>query len=742
MKESVRQRVRGTTPRRVASAVVGALLAATAPVHAQQLTVERVYASDEFRTRSAALDFHEDGESVLVYETQDDVVDVWREGIRTGERERLIEGRRLVPAGATAPIRVESVTFSRDGARALIFANSERVWRLNTRGEYYVLERASGRLTPVSPTGRQMFAKFSPDGTRVGFVRANDLYVLDLASGAERRLTTDGGENIINGTTDWVYEEELGLRDAWRWSPDGTRIAYWRFDQGAVETFYMIDELGQYAKPIPLRYPKAGTANSSVELRVVDLASGATRTLTRVDGNSYLPRADWADADELLIQRLNRQQNRLDVLVADARTGTVRTLFTESDSAWVDVDDDLIRFDGGRRFLWSSERDGWNHLYVYGRDGRVQRQLTTGAWDVGSVLGLDEKGGWVYFTSAQPTPMERHLFRVRVSGGRIERLTREPGSHAITMSPAFTFYVDTWSRAGVPPTTRLFSIDGRMTRTLAENGAVAQKLDGMGLRPPEFFQFETSDGVTLNGWMIKPADFDPSRRYAALLYVYGGPGSQTVTDAWGGSRYLWHQLLAERGILVVSVDNRGTGARGRDFRKVTYLDLGAYETRDQAEAARWLASQPFVDPDRIGIWGWSYGGYMTALAMMNSDRFAAGVAVAPVTDWRLYDTIYTERFMRTPQENPEGYDRSAPVHNAERLTGDLLLVHGTGDDNVHFQNTVQLADALQAAQRQFSLMIYPNRTHSISGGTTTVHLFDLVTAWLVEKLAQPARAAS
>lgn len=742
MMKSVMHRVRAVTPRRVATIIVPALLAATAPAYAQQLTVERVYGSDEFRTRSAALDFHEDGENVLVYESQDDIVDVWLEGIRTGQRERLIEGRRLVPDGATAPVKVESVTFSRDGARALIFANSERVWRLNTRGEYYVLDRASGRLTPVSTAGRQMFAKLSPDGAQVGFVRANDLYVLDLASGTETRLTSDGSENVINGTTDWVYEEELGLRDAWRWSPDGTRIAYWRFDQSAVEPFYMIDELDQYAKPIPLRYPKAGTANSSVELRVIDLASGATRTLTQVDGNSYLPRADWADADELLVQRLNRQQNRLDVLVAEARTGAVRTLFTERDSAWVDVDDDLIRFDGGRRFLWSSERDGWNHLYVYGRDGRVQRQLTQGEWDVGSVLGIDEKGGWVYFTSSQPTPLERHLFRVRLSGGRIERLTKEPGSHAITMSPAFTFYVDTWSQAGVPPTTRLFSIDGRMTRTLAENSAVAQKLEGMRLQRPEFFQFETSDGVTLNGWMIKPPDFDPTRRYAALLYVYGGPGSQTVTDAWGGSRYLWHQLLAERGILVVSVDNRGTGARGRDFRKVTYLNLGEHETRDQAEAARWLAAQPYVDGGRIGIWGWSYGGYMTALAMMNSDRFAAGVAVAPVTDWRLYDTIYTERFMRTPQENPEGYDRSAPVHRAEQLSGELLLVHGTGDDNVHFQNTVQLADALQAANRQFGLMIYPNRTHSISGGTTTVHLFDLVTAWLVEKLAQPDRAAS
>ena len=726
-----------------AATIFAVALGCPALVAAQQLTVEQVYASNEFRTRGAALDFYSDGEHVLVYETEGEVVDLWLEGIRTGERTRLIEGRLLLPGGARTPIEIEGITFSEDRARALIFTNSERVWRLNTLGEYFVYDMETRSLVPVSGGGKQMFAKLSPDGTKVGFVRDNDLFVKDLRTGAETQLTQDGSEDIINGTTDWVYEEELDLRDAWRWSPDGRTIAYWRFDQSVIEPFYMVDALQLYAEPVPVRYPKAGTENSSVEIRVVDVASGATKTITQVDGDSYIPRVDWAaSSEELLVQRLNRPQNRLEVMLADVGTGTLETLFTETDSAWVDVDDDLIWFDDGRRFLWSSERDGYNHLYVYGRDGRVQRQITQGEWDVAGVLGVDERGGWVYYTASAPTPMERHLFRVRLDGSRTEQLTKEPGTHSIAMSPNFAYYVDGWSRAGVPPTTRLFSTDGRLARTLAENSNVAQKLERMGLRPPEFFQFETSDGVTLNGYMIKPPDFDAGRRYAALLYVYGGPGSQTVTDAWGGSRYLWHQLLAERGIIVVSVDNRGTGARGRDFKKITYLDLGAYETRDQAEAARFLASLPYIDADRIGIWGWSYGGYMTALSMMNSDRFAAGVSVAPVSDWRLYDTIYTERFMRTPQENPEGYDRSSPVQKAEQLTGELLLVHGTGDDNVHFQNTIQLADALQAANRQFELMIYPNRTHSISGGNTTVHLFTLITDWLIEKLAQPAAVTS
>lgn len=721
------------------------LAALPATLAAQQLTVESIYASNEFRTQGAGLDFHTDGENVLVFERSDTATDVWLEGIRTGEREQLIEGRLLVPAGATAPILIEDIDFSTDRSHALIFTNSERVWRLNTLGEYYVYDLEQRTLTPVSVTGgKQMFAKLSPDASTVGFVRDNNLFVTDLRTGTEKQLTFDGSEDIINGTSDWVYEEELDLRDAWRWSPDGRAIAYWRFDQSPIETFYMIDELGgQYAEPIPLRYPKAGTENSSVQVRVVEVASGATKTITQVDGNSYIPRVDWAESPhELVIQRLNRPQNRLEVLLADVRSGELRTVFVETDDAWVDVDDDLIWLDDGRRFLWTSERDGYNHVYLYDRNGSVLRQLTDGDWDVLSVLGADERRGWLYYTSAQPTPMERQLFRVRLDGSRTERLTKESGSHSIAMSPDYSYYVDTWSQAGVPPTTRLFSTDGRLSRVLAENANLAQKLERMKLQRPEFFQFQTTDGVTLNGYIIKPPDFNPNRRYAALLYVYGGPGSQTVTDAWGGSRYLWHQLLAERGILVVSVDNRGTGARGRDFKKITYLNLGEYETRDQAEAARYLGTLPYVDASRIGIWGWSYGGYMTALSMMNSDRFAAGVSVAPVSDWKLYDTIYTERFMRTPADNPDGYRESSAIEKAGQLEGELLVVHGTGDDNVHFQNTTQLINALQAENEQFDMMIYPNRTHSISGGNTTVHLFNKITSWLLENLANSSLPTS
>ena len=725
-------------------ALSAALLLLATPLGAQQLTVEKIYGSNEFRTVTADVEFFSDGENALVLEATDSGTNVWLEGIRTGERTRLIEGRRLIAPNGTAPLVVENITFSEDRRHALVFADAERVWRLNTKGIYYTYDIGSGTLRPVSTaTGMQMFAAFSPDARRVGFVRDNNIFVADPVAGTERQLTFDGSEEIINGTSDWVYEEELGVRSAWRWSPDGRHIAYWRFDQSAIRPFFMIDELDTYSKPIALRYPKAGTANSQVEIRVVDVATGETRTIPVEAGDGYFARMDWAASDdEIVIQRLNRHQNRLDVILANVRTGEQRTILSETDEAWVDVDDDLRWTNGGRNFIWSSERDGYNHIYLFDRNGTLVRQVTQGEWEVTEVLGVDDRRGAVYFTAAQPTPMERHLFRARLDNGSIEQLTREPGVHDIEMSPSFSHFVDTFSQIDTPPTTRLHALRGDFSRTLAENGNVAQKIERMDLRKPEFFQMQTSDGVTLNGWMIKPPNFNESQRYPVLLYTYGGPGSQTVLDSWGGPRYLWHQLLAERGFIVASVDNRGTGARGRDFKKVTYLNLGEYETRDQAEAARWFAAQPYVDGSRIGIWGWSYGGYMTALGMMNSDVFRVGVSVAPVADWRLYDTIYTERFMRTPQENPEGYLRSAPVARAADLQGKLLLIHGTGDDNVHFQNSVQLTNALQEAGKQFDFMLYANRTHSIAGGNTQVHLFTKITDWLETNLKGALRPAS
>jgi dipeptidyl-peptidase-4 len=716
-----------------------ALLGGThAAAQQDRLTVERIF-SPEFRLQSLPESrWMAGGQRYSFIADTNGVSSLVAEDAQTGTRTILVDGRALVPAGQSKPIDIEDYAWSGDEKKVLIFTNSQPVWRQNTKGQFYVFDLASRKLTPVSTApGWQQFAKLSPDGTKVGFVRDNDLWVTDLATGRETRLTSDGSETIINGTFDWVYEEELDLRDGWRWSPDGQRIAFWRIDDAPVKPFYWMRDTGnQYSQPIELRYPKAGAPNPTAKVGVVEIAGGRTTWIdTGNDSSVYLARMQWAASPtELLVQRMNRHQNRIDVLLADARTGSARTLFTETDSAWVDVGDDPQFIRGGRQFLWASERDGYNHLYLYNRDGTVARQLTRGPWEVSQVFGIDEKNGWVYFSATEQGPQQRHLYRVRLDGSGFQRLTREPGTHFVELSPETPYYLDTWSRAGSPPVISLHRTDGTPVRTLVDNARVRQRLGALAMRQPEMFSFRTSDGVELNGTMIKPADFDSTKKYPVLMYVYGGPGSQQVVDSWGGSRYLYHQMLAQRGYIIVTVDNRGTGGRGRDFEKQTYLNLGTREALDQIEAARWLARQSYVDPQRLGIWGWSYGGYMTAFTLEQpGSPFKAGVAVAPVADWGLYDSIYTERFMRTPQENPEGYARSSAVRNAAGLHSKLLLVHGTGDDNVHFQNSVQLVDALQAAGKQFQFMMYPDRNHGIAGGRS-IHLYTMMADWITNNL--------
>ncbi|PYO97856.1 MAG: S9 family peptidase [Gemmatimonadetes bacterium] len=566
----------------------------------------------------------------------------------------------------------------------------------------------------------------------MAFVRDNNVYVTDLATGAEAALTRDGGENVINGTSDWVYEEELDLRDAFRWSPDGKRIAFWRLDQTAIPPFYLLNQDSLYPALVPVRYPKAGTANSEVKIGVVEVAGGRTSWVDLgPDKDIYVAAMGFADSSGALwLTRLNRHQNRLDLLLADPQTGASRVIMTDSDSAWVDANQPRW-IDGGRQFLFMSERDGYDQVYLFDRSGSLVRRVTPGGWDVQDVYGVDEKNRVLYFSGASAGPLERQLMRVGLDGKGLKSLSTEPGTHSAAFAPTFTLYVDTYSRAGVPPVQTLRRADGGLVRSIADNATLRDKIAGLGLNRPEFITVQTPDGVALNAWLIKPKAFDPARRYPLLMNVYGGPGSQTVTDSWGGPNYLWHQMLAQEGYLVASVDNRGTGGRGAKFMKVTYLHLGRYEAADQIAAARWFSRQPYVSPDRIGIWGWSYGGYMTSLSMFRgAGVFRAALAVAPVTDWRFYDTIYTERYMRTPQENAAGYDESAALAYADSLRGGFLLVHGTGDDNVHFQNSVRLVERLEAANKQFDMRIYPGRTHAIAGGNTRENLYGLFTAWL------------
>jgi dipeptidyl-peptidase-4 len=714
------------------------------------LTVERIFGGDDFRRDSVSVRWMPDGTHWSTIDSDSlGQAELWQVEAATGEREKLISAAELMRAGSEEPLPIEGYAFSTDGRRILIFSESQQVWRARTKGRYYVFDFPTRRLLEVSAAdGWQMFAKFSPDARQVAFVRDNDLYVADLATGNERRLTFDGSETIINGTTDWVYEEELDLRDAFRWSPDGSRIAYWRFDQSPVRTYWLVDDLPLYPELNGVRYPKAGEVNSTVRVGSIDLASGETTWFDIGDDEDiYIARMEWAaSSDEVVIQRLNRHQSQLDLLLGDATTGATSLLFTERDEAWLDANDDMHWVDGGRRFTWTSDRDGYSHVYLYDRSGRMLRQLSRGTWDVTAFHGVDENTGRIFFTAAAESPITRSVYWAPLDEGDMTLIAGGRGTHSARFSPDFGLFTDTYSSIGAPPVTRLRQVaDGSEVRVLEDNAELAARLEALDLREPEFITVRAGDGAVLNAWIIKPRDFDPSQSYPLLMYVYGGPGSQTVRDAWGGTRFVWHQMLVQEGILVASVDNRGTGARGREFKKQVYMRLGQLETADQLAAMRQLGDLPYVDASRIGIWGWSYGGYMALMtSLLGGEQVAAAIAGAPVTSWELYDTIYTERFMRTPEENPEGYSIGAPLSHAEGLEGDLLIIHGTADDNVHPQNTLRMIYELEQAGKQFDMRLYPGQRHGIRGSTLSVNLYEMMTAFLHETLlatvAQPSES--
>ena len=740
--------------RMAAGVLVAGLFSISSPsagIGQQDLTVERIYGSDDFSGQSVSVRWMPDG---LHWSTIDQDSaghsELWQVDARTDQREKLVSAAELIKEGSEEPLQIEGYTFSTDGRRLLIFAESQQVWRARTKGHYYVFDFPTRRLIPVSDgDGWQMFAKLSPDGRQVAYVRDNDIFVNDLSSGEEQRLTFDGSETIINGTTDWVYEEELGLRDAFRWSPDGSKLAYWRFDQSPIRTYWLVDAMPLYPELNGVRYPKAGEANSTVRVGSVELASGETIWFDiGSDEDIYIARMEWAaSSDEVVIQRLNRHQSQLDLLLGDANTGQTSLLFSERDEAWLNANNDLHWIDNGEGFTWTSDRDGFSHVYLYDRSGRMVRQLTRGNWDVTALHGVDEAGGQIFFTAASESPTTRSVYRAPLEGGDMIRVAGGRGTHSARFSPDFSFFTDTYSSIGTPPVTRLRRVaDGSEVRVLADNAELAGKLEGLDLREPEFFTVQGDDGSMLNAWIIKPRDFDPGKTYPLLLYVYGGPGSQTVRDSWGGTRYLWHQMLVRDGILVASVDNRGTGARGREFEKQVYLRLGQLETADQLAAIRQLGDLPYVDASRIGIWGWSYGGYMALMtSLLGGNHVAAAIAGAPVTSWELYDTIYTERFMRTPQENPEGYSIGAPLTHAEGLEGELLIIHGTADDNVHPQNTLKMVSELEQAGKQFDMRLYPGQRHGVRGRVLSVNLYEMMTAFLhrtlLETAPQPAAPA-
>jgi dipeptidyl-peptidase-4 len=728
------------------------------------LTVDRIFASPEFRGGSLGpLAWLGDGSSYTTLERPGENRpgrDLVRYDAETGLRTILVPASRFVPQGDSVPLDIEEYRWSRDGRKLLIFTNTAQVWRTNTRGDYWVLDLSGWSLKKLGgsgPASTLMFAKFSPDGGRVGWVRYGEynIYVEDLASGKITQLTHDGSRTTINGTFDWVYEEELGLQDGWRWNPDGQSIAYWQLDATGVRDFLLYrttDSL--YAYTIPVQYPKAGQTNSASRVGVVSAAGGETRWM-KVPGDprqNYIARMEWAPApgkgrgrgsNELLLQHTNRLQDTLHVMLANAQTGDVRMLFTEADTAWVELFEDLQFVNGGKDLLWMSERSGWSQLYLMPRDGGSPRALTSGNFDVFGVSRVDTVGKWVYYIASPDNPMQRYLYRVNYAKrGAPARVTpaQNTGTNSYDIAPSGQYAVHSYSRFGVPTTVTVVGLPAhRALRTLVDNATLKAKVLGLRLGSTQFRKVDIGEGVELNAWFIRPPNFDSTARYPVLFYVYGGPRSQTVTDAWGGQNYLWFQMLAQRGYIVASVDNRGTGARGRAWRKIIYKQMGVIETHDQAAAARAIGRFPYVDSTRLGIWGWSYGGFMTLNTLTQApDVYRMGIAVAPVTHWKFYDTIYTERYNALPQDNEAGYDKGSPLTYAKNLRGKLLIVHGSGDDNVHYQNTEMMVNALVAANRPFQLMVYPNRTHSISGGATRQHLFTLLTKFVEDNL--PAKS--
>ncbi len=663
----------------------------------------------------------------------------------------LFDMRELVLPGDSLPLPLYSTyELSEDESKVLFMNNMNPIYRHSYTASFYVYDINNKVLAPLSENGAQRLATFSPDATKVAFMRDNNLFIKDLKTNEEIQFTHDGEWNhVINGAPDWVYEEEFSFAQGFFWSPDSKKIAYYRFDESNVKEFNMQMTEGLYMQDYKFKYPKAGEDNSIVEVYVYDLASGETKKMdTGEETDIYLPRIKWTqDPNVLAIQRLNRHQNHLEILAADATTGETTVFYDETNPYYIDITDNWTFLEDGKRFLMTSEQDGFNHIYLYLMDGTLVKQLTDGEWEVTNVYGFDGKE--VYFQAAKNSSIERQIYAVNLKGD-MRTLINKVGTNNARFSSNFKYLININSSVEQPHQYVLFDNKGKQVRVLEDNKEFAERMKEYNLGKKEFITitdpaFTLPDGtqIEMETWRILPPDFDPNKQYPVLIYVYGGPGHQTVNNAWGSDDFAWMQLLAQNGIICVSINNRGGGARGEVFKKMTYQQLGKYETEDMITLAKYMAAQPYVNPDKIAIYGWSYGGFMaTSGITKGADYISTAVAVAPVTNWRYYDNIYTERFMRTPQENPSGYDDNSPINFVEKLKGNYLLCHGSGDDNVHFQNAMELIKALVSEGKQFDLMVYPNKNHSIygtyeqGGVEVRMHLFEKINNFLFENLLE------
>ncbi|HET7897075.1 MAG TPA: S9 family peptidase, partial [Flavisolibacter sp.] len=637
---------------------------------------------------------------------------------------------------------------SDDQTHVVVFSGREAIYRRSSKANAYLYDVATKKTVRLN-NGKIMHVSFSPDGKKIAYVFNNNLYLYDIASAQTKALTTDGKWNyIINGNCDWVYEEEFGFSQAYQWSPSGNYIAYYKFDESRVPEYNFTVFNDRYNLDYRYKYPKAGDSNSIVSIHIYDVAKGTTVPAQYEQGDIYIPRIKWANTgDKLVVFWMNRLQNHLKLLLTNAGTGKASTLYDETNQYYVDINDDWQFLKDGKSFLYGSEKGGWYHLYRQSMDGKVATELTKMNADVASLVGVDEQKRLVYYTLAYPTPMDRNLFVTDFDGKKTTQLTTGNGWHDVQMNESYTQVIDRYSNINTPQTVRLYNLASNKGNTtlvqqqvLTENTALTSVLKNLNLPAFQFLRVPNRRGDSLNGWMLKPNNFNPAKKYPVLLYTYGGPGDQQVVNKFGAAsptRAQWMQMLAQRGFIVVCFDNTGTGYRGEAFKKKTYLQLGKYEIEDQIDVAKWMRQQSYVDANNIGHWGWSFGGFMSSLAITKgADVFTAAVAVAPVTSWRYYDNIYTERFLRTPQENPKGYDENSPINFVDKIRGKFLLIHGTADDNVHFQNSTQMVTAMVKANVDFESAYYPNKNHGIRGtdDNTTLHLFAKMTNWLLQNL--------
>ncbi len=725
--------------------------AGMASAQSNNITLEDIWTKGTFRPKSVyGIRSMQDGEHYCTMSR----TGIAKYSYATGEKVEdvcLFNTPQMSKKAATLP-PIESYEFSQDEQKILLSSGFEPLYRHSGVSDYYIYDVKTRTFTKISNNGKQRLTTLSPDGSKVAFVRDNNLYWMDLATLEEHAITTDGKVNeIINGTTDWVYEEEFAITKGFQWSPDSKKIAYMRFDESKVKEYNMQMWGELYPEDYKYKYPKAGEDNSKVEMWVYSLEKNARARYIYAGGSAfeYIPRFQWTNnPDVLAVMRMNRLQNHMQILLMDAPE-SFTLLYEEEDKAYVDVPDtwQFITVGKGKKakeqMLITSEEDGYRHIYLYDMQGNLVKQVTSGEWEVCDVPGIDVKNQRLYYTSREHGAINKSLFVIGFDGKKKQCLndTKDiltlTGTYNATFSNGCKYYIQTWSDANHAPVYTLHDNKGKLVKTLQDNAELQQKMADYGTLHKVFSTFTTSNGTELNCYTIKPKNFDQNKRYPVLIYVYGGPGNQQVTNSYGYSDYYWYHMLAQKGYVVFCFDGRGTGGRGAEFKKQTYKDLGRMECEDAIEAAKWLGQQSWVDKDRIGIWGWSFGGYLSTLSLLKgNDVFKMAIAVAPVMNWRYYDNIYTERFLGLPQDNAKGYDENSPLNFADRLKGNYLLIHGTGDDNVHFQNSAEMVEKLENAGKQFEFRIYPNKNHSIydATGNTRLNLYQLMTDFIERKL--------